>query len=620
MDDLFVIGIFGLGAIVLIFGLPIWALIRTREIGRLRARVEGLEAAVMRLMREGASSATPVVPPASAQPEMEQSPLRPELEPAPEPQPAFVQVEQEPGPSLEKTIGERWLVWAGVGVLLFAAAFFLKYTFDNRWIGELGRIFIGLAFGVGLVWMGRQRHQAGWKWFAQGLTAGGAAVLYLSTYAASAFYDLVSPTGAFVALAVLIALTHALAVAYGAPLIALMGQIGGFLTPILLSTGRDRYAVLFTYIALLTAGAVFVSLLRNWKWVASVSFLFAQALFWAWYADNYHPEKLWACIAFQSALFLLFLAAEFWPLRREAAWSAENWGRLFLNPLAYFGALYVLLEADHPEWMGLLALTLATLYAATGRAVLRWSASVRRSALGAVAVSLAFITLAIPIQLEAHWITLAWGLQGAILAWIGLKTGSARLRWSSLAAMVLALAHLLFFDLPWTVIPRFTPALNAEFLSAIGLAAIIGWTAMRVRPEDRRMAIVYGAAALALGWIAMTWEIWRYTEMLVREAAMEDYSAVRALEWRGNMAVSILWSLYAAGLIAGGLRLGAGWLRWAGLGLFGLTALKAFFFDIAALDGFYRVLAFFALGLLLLGVAWGYQRIARRERPEGGSV
>ena len=628
MDEIVIIVGAVLLLLVVLAVLPIVALVKTSRIGRLERRVEGLEAALLRVMRERevapaeqlAADSAEVAEPA---PEPPRAPVgEPPPEPAPPSRPAWQDetlsrpAVGESSRKLEEVIGERWLGWVGVAVLLFGAAFALKYAFDNRWIGELGRVMIGVASGLGFVWLGRQRHQADWTYLAQALTAGGVTLLYLAIYASYGFYDLINPTAAFGFLVLVVAQTHLLALAYNAPGIALWGQIGGFLTPILLSTGRDRYEVLFPYIVLLDAGIVGVCLMRRWRWVSSVSFVLTHMMFWAWHEGNYHPEKLWPAIAFQTAVFALFAVVDFAPVRRGRELTHENWIRAFANPLIFFATAYSLLEPEHPHWMGVFSLAMAVLYAAAARTVLGWSKAGRAPALAAVGVSLLFVTLAIPIQLEANWVTLAWGVQGAILAWLSLRLDSERLRYGSLTLFLLALTHSIFWDFPWIVGATFRPVLNAEFLTALGLAALFVGAAWLLKGSARKFALGYGFAAVFLTWLTLSFETYRYTEMLVREAPSADYAARRSLEWAGNMSMSLLWSVYATALVTAGLKWGSALLRWAGLALFGLTVLKAFFVDIPVLEGFYRFVALIALGLLLIAAAWGYQKLARGEAKQ----
>jgi uncharacterized membrane protein len=76
----------------------------------------------------------------------------------------------------------------------------------------------------------------------------------------------------------------------------------------------------------------------------------------------------------------------------------------------------------------------------------------------------------------------------------------------------------------------------------------------------------------------------------------------------------VLWSVFAGLMTAAGFRLCQRDWRVAGLVLFGMTLVKVVFFDISELEQFYRIVALLALGMVLLGVAWAYQRVLRREQ------
>ena len=601
MDEFLIISVvIVLAALVIV--LPVVTFLRTLRLAGLERRVAGLEAALLRLMQERGTPTSPApVPESVPEPVFHEEPeLAPQPPVAPAPQ----------GPRLEEIIGERWLGWVGIAVLLFGAAFALKYAFENRWIGELGRVMIGVAAGLGFLALGWQRHRAGWRTFGQVFTAGGVTLIYLSIYASYGFYQLLPAWAAFLFLALVVIQTHLLAVAYRAPAIALMGQIGGFLTPVLLSTGRDQYRILFSYIALLDAGAALVCFLRNWSWVASASFVFTQILFWGWYDSYYHPEKFWAAFGFQLVVFALFAAADLAPAARGMAPRLENWIRLFANPFVFFLAGYTMIDRESPAWSGAFALTLAAVYAGLAR----WAADIRsdnRVTLALVGIALLFVTMAIPIQLEAHWITLAWAVQGAILAWMSGRLGSAAWRWGALAVFILAVGKHLAFDTPWDHRLAFTPVLNSYFLSALGVAAALAAGAWLLRQGARKEAIALALAAVFVTWFASTAEIYSYVDSIRRDIAVDAYEQRRNIEWSGHMTASVVWALYASALVGVGLRAKLPAARWAGLALFGLTVLKAVFVDIPVLEGAYRVGALIALGALLLAAGWGYQRIRR---------
>ena len=196
-----------------------------------------------------------------------------------------------PSFDLEDWIGRRGLGWAAVVLLLFATAFFLKYAFDNQWIGELGRVALGVTAGMALAGIGYRYHCRGWRIFSQMLTSAGVVLLYLTTFASFGYYHLLPQSQAGAFLVVLIAESAALAILYEAPAIALMAVCGGLLNPVLLRTSHDQYVSLFIYLTVLDLGVVTLLLLRRWHAIGTTALLGTQLLFWSWYAINFHPEK-----------------------------------------------------------------------------------------------------------------------------------------------------------------------------------------------------------------------------------------------------------------------------------------------------------------------------------------
>ena len=586
--------------------LSLVAFIRSARIGRLERRIAELESAVLHLLREretgqaAAGAAIPSEPaPEQAEPKQRGAQARKILAALPA---------AGATRKWEEEIGRRWLGWVGVSVLLVGAGFALKFAFENRWIGDLGRVLLGLASGVGLALLGRWQLRLGRRGFAHTLTAGGVTLLYLSTYASYGFYRLIDPSAAFAFLAVIVVLAHLLAAAQNAWGIALMGQIGGFLVPVLLATEQDRYLILFSYILLLDAGAVLAVALRRWNWLSSVSFTLTHAMFWAWHADNYHTEKLGPAVGFLAATFALFAFADL-VARPGRRLGLEYWTRLFANPFVFFAGTYALLEPEFPDWMGAFAVGMAALYAALAKREIP-----RRVAFALIGIAGFFATLAIPIQLDAHWVTLAWAVQASMLAWLAVRTGFVWFGWGSLPVFACALLHYLGDDAPWTFRKAFTPLLNPDFASAAALSACLLFGAFHFR--RLRTGVATGLALCAAGiiWLASTLEAYSYFDVLFRDTPASQLAERDALRWAGQTWVSVIWAGYSAAFVAGGLLRKLSTIRWAGLALFGLTVAKVGLIDIDQLEGGYRVVALMVLGLLLLGAAWAYQRLAREER------
>ena len=141
---------------------------------------------------------------------------------------------------LEKKIGQYWLNRVGIVAILIGVSYFLKYAFENDWIGPGGRIAIGLLAGIGLViWSESFRHR-GHKTFSYSLKAIGIGTLYLSLWGAFQVYRLIPASSAFAAMVVVTGATIALALTQDAELLASFALIGGFATPLLLSTGENQ--------------------------------------------------------------------------------------------------------------------------------------------------------------------------------------------------------------------------------------------------------------------------------------------------------------------------------------------------------------------------------------------
>ncbi len=618
MDQLIIliVALFLIAVVLAAFVLPLVSIIlsaRARNrVAELTSRVKQLEALMASQPRETPTTEAPKPEPTPPPPSEPPPPPTPEPIPPPVYTPPPVATYTRTSGEIESMIGRRWIGWIAVSLLLFATAFFLKYAFDNRWIGELGRVAIGIAFGCGMCLAGFRYYQRGWRNFSQILTGGGIVLLYLSNYAAFGYYHLVGQKMAFAYLLVLVAEAAVLALVYNAPAIAIMALIGGFLTPMLLHSDRDQYRSFFTYLIALDAGAL--ALLKHWRGLSSVAYAGTQLLFWMWYNENYHHQKRAAVLVFQTALFLLFLLAHLGRelIRRESA-TAEDLALLLINPFVFFATAYHLLNPTYHDWMGVFAIVMALLYAGAAKILLMRSVGTRREVLPLIAVALAFVSIAIPIQLRSNWITIGWAVEGVAILWAGLEIRSSRLRAHALTLLGLALGKLLFWDTPYAFRPLFIPIFNRYFLSSLLVIACLAGGAFlyqrttKLTVSEARAArlTLMLAAAVAL-WFVMSIET--HTFFDARAASQRTAADAEHERWLGQMALSVLWAAYAATLAAAGFIRRSASLRWASLALFALTVIKAMLIDIAQLQQLYRIVVFFVLGVLLLLVAWAYHK------------
>ncbi len=663
-----------------ILALPIIAVLQGRRISRLRARIEQLE-------RQSSADSAPGVPAAPAalpavlgptavsesvllsrlQARIEQLERHSMAEPAPRipvapaalpamPGPTTVSEPvlaaelvaeppalplprsgvggEMPGEDLEAWVGRRLLGWVAMVLLLFATAFFLKQVFDNRWIGETGRVMLGVTAGLALCLAGRRYHRLGWRRFSQMLTAGGVVLLYLSTFAAFGYYHLLPRQHAAIFLITLIVETAALAVLYEAPAIAIMAVIGGLLTPVLLHSEHDQYRSLFLYLTAINVGVVGLAWFRPWPVVGTLALLGSHGLFWVWYGENYHPAKLGWALAFQGALFsLALLYSMIMHLFRPRKAGVEDLVRMLLAAGLFFAAVHLLLNDDYHVWMGSLAIVMAILYTLLARISLRLRPDDPRQTLAAATVAMGFVATAIPLQADAAWIGLGWAVQGLVLWWFGCRVRTAPMR--VLGGLLLAMAglRLLVFDTPQAHAAPFLPIFNSYALPALtiaacllGLAAIAARSRARLKPFDELAGQLAGLAGLALVWLIVSVETYDYfqvqiaqQEQLFQRHPVADPAAGRAwrelsdqryihLQRAAQTALSVVWAVYGAAVLAAGFGLRSRQVRSAALIVFAVTLGKVVLVDMAHLPGFYRVATFLALAVLMAAAAWAYQR------------
>ena len=139
-----------------------------------------------------------------------------------------------------------------------------------------------------------------------------------------------------------------------------------------------------------------------------------------------------------------------------------------------------------------------------------------------------------------------------------------------------------------------------------GAAALYHYLGKRKGIEATLLKLGILFAAVGALWIVSTIET--YTFFQTKALAQRVYEDALHDRWLGQMAVSVVWAVYATALAAIGFVRRSSAVRWASLALFTVTIIKAMLVDIASLQQLYRIIVFFVLGILLLLVAWGYHR------------
>lgn len=600
----------------------------SHELEDLRQRVAALTARVYRLEQAAGLPPAVVAPPATKPAPTVEAP-RPEVPAGPPTlSPAAPKVAARARAvakeeSLESRIGAQWLNRIGIAAVLIGVSYFLKYAFDNNWIGPGGRIAIGLLAGIGVVAWSERFRARGYSLFSLSLKAVGIGVLYLSLWAAFQLYHLVPAPVAFLAMVAVTASTGVLAIRQDAQILAAFALAGGFATPLLLSTGQNRPVELFSYVALLDVATVVLIAYRPWRRLLAGSFLGTLVLYVGWYDRFYTDDQLARTLFFATLFFVIFAAV---PLvRRRATAGPVSYtvvGITLLNAAAYFSEAYGMLQHLKPSPLPWLAVALAAIYIVLARhlrqqAVAEGSEVAPLIPLLHMALGIGFVTIAIPLQLERHWITIGWFVQAAALLFVAHRGRSDFLRWFSVGALALGVCRLLFIDNFETTRLIFNER-GATY--AVAIAVLAGIVAYARRQGESGWPVALPIVALnLLALLALNHEVSDYFSreiaVVTQGFAGSGYAVdpgagerYHRLSIARDFTYSAVWMIYGAALMAVGFRRRSAFLRWQALVLIAVTVVKVFTYDVSQLDTGYRVLSFIALGVILLGISFAYQR------------
>ncbi len=251
--------------------------------------------------------------------------------PVPAPEPARPAI---PSVSWEQFMGVKLFAWIGGLALFLGVAFFVKYSFDNNLLPPELRVALGFATGLGLLVGGVVMSRKDFAALSQTLCATGVVVLYAVTFACRSIYhfEFFGPVPTFLLMALITVTAFLLAVRLEALVVALLGMLGGFLTPMLLATGQDNPIGLFGYIAILDTGLILVALHRRWFFLSALAALGTVIMQIGWagrffVAEKYFEgNKILVALAVLLGFNALYLAACWWAKVRRLADSEEPVG------------------------------------------------------------------------------------------------------------------------------------------------------------------------------------------------------------------------------------------------------------------------------------------------------
>lgn len=505
---------------------------------------------------------------------------RPATPPPLEPASGFSLESVLKGASLEEFLGLRTIAFVGAAMLLVGLALGLKYVYDN-WVDETGRLAIGVALSIIALGCGELFRRKQWQVLFQALTGVGLAGFYLNIYFSFQVYHM-STAALAMGLAVGVTLLAVvMAVAHDSMAIAVLGMAGGFLSPVLLSTGENHPYALFTYILILDLIALGAAYFRQWRLLDKLAFVGTTALYAAWYVKFYDIETQMApALLYASIFYVLFLILPMLnAMVRKKDAPVESLVLIAANALTSFSVYYNVLFDAHRQVLGFVIIGQALLVFLLFRA---WEFRMREARVTGQAlliVSLALALIAVPIVLRLYSVAVVWAVQGALLCWMGSRHENIFVRVAGLGALVLAVGAL-YTRLPLHV-QLFTPVVNLPFGSWLFVVAALAVAAYFYRPskwfqdEERYVPHFLYVISLSLFCLLLSLETASFWQVRMWTSAAPVAAVLRIHQFSSLI---VLWAIIVTALTAAAqhknLRLLP--LAWAAAAVGALIFLVAF--------------------------------------------
>lgn len=377
---------------------------------------------------------------------VEQAIVGPSVQP-PKIQPIPAKPKSKSSSDMEKFIGENLINKIGIAILVIGVGLFVKYAIDKNWVGEIGRVVIGIVCG-GILLALAHRMRNNYKAFSSVLAGGGLAVFYFTITLAYRQFHLFNQPAAFAIMAGITVFAVLLSLLYNKQELAIIALTGGFASPLLVSSGNNNYIALFTYLSILNTGILVVAYYKGWRLLNFLAFIFTSLFFGIWLLlspDMQNPQTAINAFIFATIFYLLFFAINIaHNIKENKKFIVSDYGILLANTFLYFVAgLYCIAQAnlfDYKGWfsaaIGLFNLMVSYLFFFKRKVDINILYLL-------IGITLSFISLTAPLQLNGNYITLFWATEAVLLYWLYTKSGIRLMQVASTVIWAAMLASLL---------------------------------------------------------------------------------------------------------------------------------------------------------------------------------
>ena len=548
-------------------------------------------------------------------------------------------------PKVAEESSGRVLGGIGIAAVVIGIGFFLKYAFDNDWIGPVGRVMLGIIAGLALLAIGQGLRKK-YVSYSDFLFGGGLAVLYLSVFSANSFFHLITPFMAGVFMFFVTALGFAISIANATPILAVISTLGGFFTPFLVGATENNMFSLFAYLTILNLGVLGISFFKKWPQLIAIALIGTVVNFGAWFGVYYKPDVLGPTLFFVFISFFIFLVSSVArAITGKSTADNLNYFLLGVNALWLACTGYIILNPQYSSVLGFAAVFVAIVFMFVAIVVNKFNPEDKALNIFLPGLAVVFLSVAVPLQFSGPWIAVAWFVEALVLYVIASFISNRGFQIMGVVVYVLGLINFFFWNFPDANSKNFTVFFNPYFVILVLAIAIAYVVAYMYRRFGSASVEVQKRGIVAFVIIANILTVYAFSSQIIfyhnaqlailseeyskqsqnaslyntgyaatsqHQDLYNTYQAERtSTQNSSNTYVSIFWALYAAVLTAIGFGMRMSSARRLGLALFIITAIKVVI-DVWDLGQIYRIVSFIVFGVIALAASFIYAKYKDR--------
>jgi uncharacterized membrane protein len=490
---------------------------------------------------------------------------------------------------IEESVVGTWFPRLGALALLLGVGFGFKYAVDRGWLGPGARVGLGVALGLAMLLIGETTKRRDWAGYAQAVTGGGVAVLYLTIWASFELYHMLPGLVAFGLLTGISATAAVLALRHDSMALAVLATLGGFLNPIVVGRGTLDVEEGYAYTVALDIGVLALASVRRWRLLDKVAFVGSWTLYGLSQASGSRG------MIFATTIFVLFGSVPYLhSVARRRLAVPQDVVQMATNGAVYYAVSFGNLASGR----GALTLALCGIYLLQGLAVLVVARTDGLLRLGTFGPAMTLFTLWIFLEADPTWLPALWAGEGLALTLIGYGVRSSATRLGGAAVLALSTAATLYSFEDFRPQHLLFSEGALVYVSEIMALYAVAYLTSRL-PGERSYAAIAGVAAnlITLAWLSL-------------EARAAIDMAVPAIRFARVFAFSLsaIWAVYAGLLLVVGIAFRLRSARLLAVIVFAVTLIKMAVSDLLLVGQVHRIISFVGIGALLLACSLLFHR------------